>query len=122
MSLTFAMLREQNVARCEETRHELGVWTLTDWATALAGEVGEACNVIKKMRRSELPGPQHINGDPFVLYAQLQDEIGDVLTYLDLLSAAAGFSLESAVARKFNKVSERIGSARTLPVPETVTS
>ena len=70
--LTFRAFRETNVARCVETWHELGVWSLTDWATALAGEVGEACNVIKKLRRSELPGPKHINPDPEKLRADLQ--------------------------------------------------
>jgi NTP pyrophosphatase (non-canonical NTP hydrolase) len=96
----------------------LGVWSLTDWATALAGEVGEACNVIKKLRRRELPGPQQINADEATLKTALRDEVADALSYLDLLAAAAGFTLESALVKKFNEVSDRVGSSRKLPATE----
>jgi NTP pyrophosphatase (non-canonical NTP hydrolase) len=114
VSLTFKELHEQNAARCQEIWHELDAWSLCDWATALAGEVGEACNVIKKLRRSELPGPQQINPDVAILREQLKDEVADILSYLDLLSTAAGFRLEDALIRKWNVVSERVGSSRRL--------
>ena len=46
--LTFAELRDANVTRCNESFHPVDAWSGTDWACALAGEVGEACNVVKK--------------------------------------------------------------------------
>lgn len=43
--------RAVNVRRCEKSFFPLQDWSATDWACALAGEVGEACNLIKKARR-----------------------------------------------------------------------
>ena len=99
MSLTFEELREKNVARCEQVFHTLENWSLTDWATALAGEVGEACNLIKKRRRGET-----VNTEDIV------DELADTVIYADLLAARLGVSLAEAVRRKFNEVSDRRNS------------
>lgn len=75
---------------------------------ALAGEVGEACNVIKKVRR----------GDRTMDDARpdIANELADAVIYLDLLAARAGIDLGNAVAAKFNEVSERVGSPRRLIV------
>ena len=104
--LTFAMLREQNVGRCEESFHSCDDWSPTDWATAVAGEVGEACNLIKKLRRGEN-----------IQEAVIAMEIADAVIYLDLLADRLGISLGEAVGVKFNIVSERVGNARRLPAP-----
>lgn len=53
MTLTFSRLREQNVRRCNEVFFHIGTWTSKDWLIAVAGEVGEALNVVKKMRRGD---------------------------------------------------------------------
>ena len=51
--LTFNKLREANVKRCNKHFHKLNDWSPTDWGCALAGEVGELCNFLKKARRGE---------------------------------------------------------------------
>lgn len=98
--LTFAAFRKLSLARSAEKFHiNIDEWSPTDWGCALAGEVGEMLNLVKKLRR----------GDPVVI-ADIADEAGDVVAYLDLLCARLGFSLGLAVSEKFNLVSERVGS------------
>jgi hypothetical protein len=41
MSLTFNKFAETNLDRCETAFHPIGAWSPTDWATALAGELGD---------------------------------------------------------------------------------
>lgn len=98
-----------NLQRCLRW-HPQGInsWSLSDWATALAGEVGELCNVVKKLNRERdgLPGNKIGGSD---LRAALEKECADVYLYLDLFCAAAGLDLASAVKAKFNEVSERVG-------------
>ena len=113
-ALSFDALREANVRRCEDAFHPVSDWSLTDWATAAAGELGEACNVIKKMRRFEgSHNDPALNIDPSSDAGQkaLAYEIADTVIYLDLLAARAGIDLGRAVCEKFNIVSERVGSA-----------
>lgn len=107
--LTFRDLRTVNSRRSLDS-FRCSHWTLADWGNSMAGEAGEACNVIKKIRR----------GDYTVDEARgnLADELADVVVYLDLLAEAAGIDLGDAVARKFNKVSQRVGSKLTLNVLE----
>jgi len=104
--MTFSELRQKNVERCETSFHPLADWSLCDWATALAGECGEACNLIKKRRRGET-----IPADA------IADEIADVVIYADLLAARLGVNLEAAVQRKFNEVSQRVGSSIRIEEP-----
>ena len=85
-------------------------WTLSDWATAMAGECGEACNVVKKIKR--LRDGININakqdGKEEKLFRDLGWELADTLLYIDLLATAAGVDLEKAVIEKFNKKSEEM--------------
>jgi NTP pyrophosphatase (non-canonical NTP hydrolase) len=74
-------------------------WSPTDWMTALAGEVGEAANLIKKRRRGE-----------YIPTADIATELADVQAYLDLLADNLGIDLAEATRAKFNVVSERVGS------------
>ena len=108
--LTFERLRYANLTRCLDSYHPLDEWSLCDWATAAAGEMGEVCGVVKKARRlghdDDLVLDDHVD-----LVADLSDEIADVVVYLDLLAARAGVDLASAIARKFNATSEKVGSA-----------
>jgi NTP pyrophosphatase (non-canonical NTP hydrolase) len=108
--LTFAQFREANVTRCEASFHAVNEWTPTDWATALAGEVGEVCHVTKKLRRLQMaPHWASRDGDA-ALEAQLADELADTVIYADLLAARMGIDLGAAIVKKFNQVSERVGS------------
>lgn len=49
--LTFDDLRQANIDR-QMYWGGTENWTLADWSNAVAGEVGEACNVVKKLRRA----------------------------------------------------------------------
>ncbi len=101
----------RNLRRCEAPNgfnHKLNSWSLSDWMTATAGELGEAANVIKKLNRVRdgIPGNKE---SPEELRAMLEEELADVSIYLDLLAQAAGVNLEAAVEAKFAKTSAKIG-------------
>lgn len=99
MGLDLLELRKANVARCVTAFHPLDEWSETDWGCALAGEVGELCNLLKKRKR----------GQDVPLKA-VMDEIADVVIYADLLAARLGVHLSGPIRDKFNEVSERVGS------------
>lgn len=82
-------------------------WSLGDWGNAMAGECGEACNVIKKIRRIEcgLKPPDNLEA----LREHLGEELADTMLYLLLVAENAGINMEEALRAKFNKVSEREG-------------
>jgi NTP pyrophosphatase (non-canonical NTP hydrolase) len=95
-TLTFHSLRKANLDRCNKYFHKIDDWSFTDWACALAGEVGELCNFIKKAHRG-----QSISKEEFA------KEIADIQCYLDLLAARMNINLADCVIRKFNEVSDR---------------
>ena len=84
-------------------------WSGSDWATALAGETGEVCDVIKKLNRADIGKPSHKDPPREVLLSDLGDELADVMTYANLLAHRYGIDLAEATAKKFNAVSEREG-------------
>lgn len=105
-------LRVVNVLRATEdfkTYDNAGILYFT---TSLAGEVGELCNLIKKLERHKIGGPDHGNTTKVadITPEKLRDEIGGILIYLDLLAALLGVALEDATVETFNSVSEKIGS------------
>ena len=119
------------MARCNTAfAHTLDDWSLQDWMCALAGEVGEAANLVKKMRRGDFgvvdlysdgsfehsDGSEPAEEDGTALRAELAKELADCMCYLDLVAARAGIDLEEAVREKFNEVSERVGSKVKLNV------
>lgn len=100
-----------NLARCtspEGFDHQLSDWSLSDWMTALVGEIGEAANVVKKLNRVRdgIPGNDKT---PVDLQSDLADELADAFIYLDLVFQAAGIDLPEAVSRKFELTSKKIG-------------
>jgi NTP pyrophosphatase (non-canonical NTP hydrolase) len=100
--LTFNELREANVGRTNSDAYPgftLDAWSPTDWACAVAGEVGEACNLIKKLRRGEIVSLEDIGF-----------ELADAVISIDLLAARLDIDLGEAIREKFNIVSERRGS------------
>ncbi len=111
-SLTFSQLRETNVARCARWHPGFpndGLWNGADWSNAAAGEMGEACNVVKKLRRQETGGRGAVDPEYSVLLDKLGDEIADTIIYLDLLGVFYGIDVAAAVVRKFDAVSVREG-------------
>lgn len=108
--MTFAGFRAANQRRCEETFHPVDEWSPTDWACALAGEVGEACNLIKKLRRLRGSMADDADVKRNNLKVKIGKELADVMAYLDLLALRLGIDLEAATIQKFNEVSARVGS------------
>ena len=97
-------LRHANFIRQKELFKQCGQWGLVDRSNEIAGEVGEVCNVTKKIKRQ-------LDNDMSTteLHDNLKDEIGDVLITLDLLAMDAGISLEEACRDKFNKTTHKHG-------------
>lgn len=115
--LDFSTFRHANVMRCVESFHPIASWSPTDWANAMAGECGEACNIVKKIRRLQTYGDVLPHSTPgyVQLRIALAKELADTVTYADLLAARLGINLGMAVANKFNEVSDRVGSNIKLP-------
>lgn len=111
MNSTFDSLRAANRARQQEWDQD-GQITPSYRGNELAGEVGEACNVIKKLERERMG----IRGSRASV-AELADELADVVICADLIAMQYGIDLEAAVARKFNATSEKVGLQTRLRVP-----
>lgn len=101
--LTFVELREANYDRQKEWDPETGI-TEEYLGNALAGEVGEACNVVKKLARQRLG----LRGSR-VTTDDLAEEIADVIIYADLLAKHFNIDLDSAIRAKFNRTSDKYG-------------
>jgi len=87
--LGLAML-DDTVAKCAGCRE-------FETSIAAAGELGEACNLIKKLRRGE-----------DVPAIEIAKELADAITYIDLLMYRLGFATGDIVAMKFNEVNARV--------------
>ena len=112
MRLNLTALRNTNKARRDEWAARDGsmTWLSVDWSNELAGETGEACNVVKKLRRIETgyrPDPRGTTRD--TLLAKLAEELGDVIICVDLLAMFYDIDLASAVISKFNRTSNEQG-------------
>lgn len=98
-----AILRQANTTRQLE-------WDPTNAITVeyrgneLAGEVGEACNVIKKIARERL-GLRGTRATKM----ELADELADVVICVDLIAMQLGIDLSYAIEQKFNKTSAKYG-------------
>lgn len=101
--LDLAEFSKINTERCNESFYSIDAWSLSDWATAAAGELGEACNLIKKLRRGEN-----------VSYELIAEELADCVTYIDLLLTKMRKELAYELISKFNKVSVRVNSQKYL--------
>lgn len=107
-NLSFAQLRAANATRVKHWHGEKGVaaWSNSDWAVATAGEIGEACNIVKKLNRVR----DGITGNTIEreeLQIMLAMEMADVAIYLDLWAQHNLIDLASAIRDKFNLVSIR---------------
>ncbi len=102
---------ERNRRRCESPNgfnHKLSSWSISDWMTALTGEVGEAANIVKKLNRVRDSIPGNIKSKDELLN-DLGHELADIAIYLDLLAQALGFDLEELRDNKFQITSNKIG-------------
>jgi NTP pyrophosphatase (non-canonical NTP hydrolase) len=105
MELKLRHLREANLMRQAEW-DPASKLTLTYQATELCGEVGEACNIVKKFER-ELLG---LRGTRATLQ-DLADELADVVIVVDLICSRFDIDLGDAIVDKFNKTSVKYGLA-----------
>jgi NTP pyrophosphatase (non-canonical NTP hydrolase) len=110
-------LHEANAARQIEWDADNQI-TLAYRGNELAGEVGEACNVIKKLERERLG----IRGSRDTV-EHLAEELADIEICNGLIAMQAGIDLDAAVVEKFNATSEKMGLetrlALRVPAPET---
>ncbi len=102
-SLGLGELRQANISR-DAQWCDGRTLPLSFRGNELAGEVGEACNIIKKLEREEfgMPGSRANK-------AQLAEELADVIICVDLLAMQLGINLTEAVRDKFNATSEKYG-------------
>lgn len=110
-------LRVANAERCKRWHGEAGImsWEGSMWACASGGEMGEALNVVKKIRRAEDNIQSKAVADTIPeLVQKLGLEIGDTIVYLDLLAQRYGLRLENCIRDTFNRVSIREGFPETL--------
>lgn len=97
----FVVLREANSERQKEWDAG-GHISLSYRGNELAGEVGEACNIIKKLERERLG----IRGSRSSV-ADLAEELADVLICVDLVAMSLGIDLREALQKKFNATSSK---------------
>lgn len=110
--LNFTEFQNANEERCVKGfNHKLDGWSLLEWSGAMAGEVGEACNKAKKLKRfdgnlkgNKLSDNQHDLKDAFA------GEIADAIIYGFLCLSSAGYNAEEIIRDIFNRKSEEIGS------------
>lgn len=101
--LSFSKLRRKNIQRQHEWDSDNQI-SLSYRGNELAGETGEACNIIKKLERERLD----IKGSR-ATKKQLAEELADIIICADLIAMHEEIDLEQAVRDKFNATSEKIG-------------
>ena len=77
-----------------------GVLDLSFFGNELAGECGEACNIIKKLERERL-GLRGSRSTPVLL----GEELADIIIVTDLIALRFDLNLSAEIIRKFNKSS-----------------
>ncbi|MFM1857373.1 MAG: hypothetical protein RLZ05_433 [Bacteroidota bacterium] len=116
MAINLAEFRAQNVDRAIHGFNCYNNQPLTYWTTALAGEVGELCNMIKKLQRVEKGG---VDGGSSYIASQinkemLEEEVGGIAIYLDLLASLLEIDLEEAITKTFNNKSAELGFSQRI--------
>jgi NTP pyrophosphatase (non-canonical NTP hydrolase) len=113
--LTFDEVLDQSIARAKRW-HPGGLadWSALEWAGAMAGEAGEACNAAKKLRRIEQQIQNLNEGDRSLTDTtdaciKIAEEVADTILYGMLLAARVGVDIEPVLIRVFNRKSEEYG-------------
>lgn len=101
--MSYSILAEANAARQKQWDPDSQI-TLAYRGNELAGEVGEACNIIKKLERERMG----IRGSRASV-TELADELADVAICLSLIAINTGIDLEKAIVTKFNDTSLKYG-------------
>lgn len=101
--LTFQALAAANAQRQVEW-DPMSQISLTFRGNELAGEVGEACNEIKKLERERMGIPGSRGSKE-----ALARELADVVICASLVAMDTGIDLGEAIRAKFNSTSEKVG-------------
>ena len=99
--MNFKKLRNANILRNIEWNPDNKV-TPTFRGLELSGEVGEACNIIKKLERERIG----IRGGRATI-EELEEELSDIMICVDLIAMDYNINLDRAVSDKFNKTSKK---------------
>lgn len=102
--LRAAHFRPKGSSSLSHPNGDLSNWSIGEWTNALAGEVGEACNISKKIVRGDFDSNSELG------LGMLLNEIADVIIYADLICSYLNRSTAIIVANKFNEKSEEINS------------
>ena len=114
-SLTFAELTRANIKRNAEVFAPCDNWTPMEWGCAMAGEAGEACGALKKLRRhTEGTNSNKDHQTEHELFSEVKKELADTVIYCNLIANKLEFDLGEAIRDKFNEVSERMKSSIVL--------
>lgn len=109
MSMTLKEVEDAACARLPYFHGDAGIkdWSTMEWAGAMAGEAGEACNVTKKIRRvdSNHQRRKHTHTRE-ELVEMLGEELADTLCYLVITAKREGIDLNAAFIKKYNQVSQ----------------
>jgi NTP pyrophosphatase (non-canonical NTP hydrolase) len=121
-NLTFAQLAAASLERLPHFKNKDGNvyhktdgsdWSVLEWGGAAAGEMGEALNIAKKLKRGDYT-LDDVDPDPkahgCTVRESLGKELADTTCYLEAIARVAGIDLGEAVRAKFNEISDRIGS------------
>jgi NTP pyrophosphatase (non-canonical NTP hydrolase) len=107
------VLQTFNEMRCADPtgfNHSLDSWSELEWGGATAGELGEACNLAKKIIRIRDGVRGNREGDDLAtLRAKCGKEFADTIIYCCLAMAKLGLDAESVVRDVFNNKSDEIG-------------
>src|SRR5579864_3449230 len=92
MSLDLNILRMANIIRLPQFKNAKGApahsmpdgsdWSLGEWMNALLGELGEAANIIKKIKRGDVTLDE--------VRGELANEFADAIIYSDIICFRLG--------------------------------
>ena len=106
-----ARLRKANIERDKEVfANELNTFPVEYWVMALAGEVGELANKVKKKMR--LKGNHSYTSN--ISEDEISEEVADIQIYLDIVAIKLHIDLKEALIKKFNSSSKKFKSTITL--------
>lgn len=109
-TLTFDNFSYLNARRCVEGfGRKLNFDSAVVHTLAACGEVGEMAQEIKRiLDTGSEPTEEQVE--------KLMNEVADAITYLDLIPSHLGQKTSDILTRKFNVVSDRIGTKIKIPV------
>ena len=114
--LTLQRLQAVNVQRAERWhKNGLNDWSPLEWAGAMAGEAGEACNAAKKLKRieDEIANINLEEGRALTDRDEARRKVGlevaDTIIYGVLLASRVGVDISEMVRTAFNQKSEEYG-------------